>query len=370
MIRVAQVVYEPAHSGQSVHVLALAEHLDRERFELHVCYPAGDAIMRRRLAELEVSGHPWSMQRWSNAGPAWALMRLIRQERVDIAHAHGQFAGLWARPAARCAGACLVYTPHTIRVRQERLRRLYQMAEGALGRLTDRIISVSDADRRQLIVAGWAKPEHIITIPNGVDLGFWHAHRQEQAAARQQLSWDLDAPAVLQIGRLDGQKAPEDLVKAAELVVREQPDVRFYLAGDGPMRPLVEAQVRALGLEESVTPSGPAGATCRPCSRRRISSRSARCGRACPIACSKPARRAGRRSARRSTVRRRSWWMGKPATSCRHRSRPPWRGRSCVCWLTQSRRAEMGAAGRSTDSRTLRRESDGGGKSGRCLHSS
>jgi len=253
MIRVTQVVYEPAHSGQSVHLLALAEYLDRERFDLSVCYPAGDAIMRRRLAELDVKGYPWPMRRWLNPGPAWALRRLVREDDIDIVHVHGQFAGLWARPAARFAGARVIYTPHTIRVRQRRLRRAYQATERFLGRLTHCIVSVSEADRRQLVAAGWATPEHIVTVPNGVDSELWQSRQVRKVDARRQLGWGQDAPIVLQIGRLDAQKAPDDFVRMAAEVLDERSDVRFYLAGDGPLQTQVEDQVRSLGLSESIT---------------------------------------------------------------------------------------------------------------------
>jgi glycosyltransferase involved in cell wall biosynthesis len=123
--------------------------------------------------------------------------------------------------------------------------------------LTARIVSVSEADRRHLIAAGWAKPSRVVAAPNGVDLTFWGSQRLERAAARRQLGWDPDAPAVIQIGRLDAQKAPGDLVQAAARIVREQPSVRVYLAGDGPLRGEIIAQVQALGLHESVILLGP-----------------------------------------------------------------------------------------------------------------
>ena len=253
MIRVAEVVYEPAQSGQSVHVLSLAERLDPARFSVCVCYPAGDHLMRRRLAELDVEGHAWPMRRWFNAGPAWSLYQLVRQERIDIMHVHGQFAGLWAKPAARLAGAQVVYTPQTVRIRQKRLQSIYRVAERALGRFTYRLISVCEADRRQLIEDGWANAERVVTIPNGIDWQWWHARRQERPMARRQVGWEPGRPVVLQIGRLDEQKAPEYLVDAAALVLDAQPDVCFYLAGDGPLREMVEERICHLGLQESVT---------------------------------------------------------------------------------------------------------------------
>jgi glycosyltransferase involved in cell wall biosynthesis len=252
LMRVAHVVYEPAHSGQSVHVLSLAERLDRARVALWVCYPAGDERMRDALARLGVEGRPWPMRRWQNVGPALALSRLVRQEHIQIVHVHGPFAGLWARPAARWAGARVIYTPQTVQIRQRRLAPIYRALERTLGRLTDRVVSVCEADRRRLIEWRWAAPQRIVTIPNGIDTAWWAAQPRQRSEARQRLGWPADAPIVVQIGRLDAQKAPDQLVRAAMLVRKDIPHARFYLAGDGPLRPALEAQIAAIGLADAI----------------------------------------------------------------------------------------------------------------------
>jgi len=267
MIRVAEVVYEPAHSGQAEHVLALVAQLavssqrsavsiqpsaSGGQFDIRVCYPQGDALMAARLAGLGVAGAGWPMRRLWNPGAIWALYRLVRRERIDIVHVHGPFAGLWARPAARLAGARIVYTPQTVELRQKRAEPLYLAAERALGHLTDRLISVCEADRGRLIAGGWARPERVVVIPNGIDTRWWAAQRQEPAAARRQLGWPAEAPAVVQVGRLNAQKAPHDFVAAAAIVHRRLPAARFYLAGDGPLRDRLAEQIAAAGLGDVV----------------------------------------------------------------------------------------------------------------------
>jgi glycosyltransferase involved in cell wall biosynthesis len=57
-----------------------------------------------------------------------------------------------------------------------------------------------------------------------------------------------DHPIVLTVARLDEQKGHRYLLEAAAQV----PRVQFVLAGDGPLRPSLEAQAHALGLEGRV----------------------------------------------------------------------------------------------------------------------
>ena len=53
-------------------------------------------------------------------------------------------------------------------------------------------------------------------------------------------------------GRLEPQKAPQLLVEAFGRAVRVNPNALLIIAGDGELRPVVEAKINALGLEDRV----------------------------------------------------------------------------------------------------------------------
>ena len=57
-----------------------------------------------------------------------------------------------------------------------------------------------------------------------------------------------DGLAIGTITRLHESKGNTYLVDAAARVIRDRPAARFYLAGEGPLRPALEEQARALGL--------------------------------------------------------------------------------------------------------------------------
>lgn len=57
------------------------------------------------------------------------------------------------------------------------------------------------------------------------------------------------------IGRFDWHKAPDKFIEAGRLLWREQPDRRFVMGGDGPLRGVIEARIRALGMERAIFPT-------------------------------------------------------------------------------------------------------------------
>ncbi len=52
------------------------------------------------------------------------------------------------------------------------------------------------------------------------------------------------------VGRLDVQKGYEDLIRAAQVVCRNRPDVSFVIAGDGPLRSHLQNLIDSLGLND------------------------------------------------------------------------------------------------------------------------
>lgn len=61
-----------------------------------------------------------------------------------------------------------------------------------------------------------------------------------------------DRPTFLCVGRLSGEKGHLILLEAFAVVLAKAPQARLVLAGDGPLRDLIEARIDALGIREAV----------------------------------------------------------------------------------------------------------------------
>jgi len=63
--------------------------------------------------------------------------------------------------------------------------------------------------------------------------------------SRRQLKISETSPLVLTVARLSHEKGIEILIHAAAIVHKTCPDVRFVVAGDGPFKGELEAQINA-----------------------------------------------------------------------------------------------------------------------------
>ena len=59
----------------------------------------------------------------------------------------------------------------------------------------------------------------------------------------------MDAPLIGAVARLTHEKGIDRLIRAAPTVVAKCPEVRFVIVGDGPERPLLEAEAGRLGVD-------------------------------------------------------------------------------------------------------------------------
>ncbi|HIC90267.1 MAG TPA: glycosyltransferase family 1 protein [Anaerolineae bacterium] len=252
-VRVVMLVYEPGFSGQSRHVLSLAGGIDRSRYDVTVVYPMHLTRLGQRLASLQVKTMPLPLRKWWNPDGAFHLWQLLRVQRPHLLHVHGQFAGLWGRVVGRLAGVPhVVYTPHTVELRTHWLEPIYLTFERLLARWTNQVIAVCEQQRQTLIRLRIAAPDRTTTVYNGVRLPLddrdeRHTNRN---ALRQSLGLPLDARVVLSVGRLDAQKDPLTLLRAARQVVEAVPSAVFLLAGEGPLQADVLAEQERLGLQE------------------------------------------------------------------------------------------------------------------------
>lgn len=100
-------------------------------------------------------------------------------------------------------------------------------------------------------------PTKFAFVPTFVDDSIFSLSNEPKARLRAQLSarnhgMNERAPWILFVGRLQPQKAPERVIDAFALLLKEFPDAQLILLGEGNLRSAVEQRVRRLGLTECV----------------------------------------------------------------------------------------------------------------------
>ncbi len=178
------------------------------------------------------------------------LAALIRAECPDVINAHNATGGLYAALAAPLAGGPPVFrTEHTIHF-AGRHSRLYPFLEPLATALTRRVVCVCQAVLESHVSRlPWAA-RRFVTVANGISPA---PHTRPREDVRREFGIGPDEPLVLSVGSLTPQKAQDVLLEGFARAHGRVPAARLAIAGEGPLRAMLETRIAALGIASGVT---------------------------------------------------------------------------------------------------------------------
>ncbi len=241
---VVLVITRGERGGAQVHVHDLVTGLS-ENVDYHVVLgedgflgPALRAagVTVTLLPALQRSIHPRTDRR-----ALLGLSRLLRELKPDLVHTHSTKAGLLGRLAAWRCGVPVVHTAHAWSFSDGLSWKRKSWAipvEALAGRITDRFITVSEADREvgtRWRVARWSQ---VRVVHNGVP------------DVVPRASPGVGGPPVIAL--VARMAPPKDHALMLSALAAVQAPFLLRLIGDGPDRSALEAQARELGIADHI----------------------------------------------------------------------------------------------------------------------
>ncbi|MEU1735391.1 D-inositol-3-phosphate glycosyltransferase [Streptosporangium sp. NPDC020145] len=187
--------------------------------------------------------------------------------RYDVIHSHYWLSGQVGWLAKERWGVPLVHTMHTMaKVKNLLLAdddnpepQIRVAGEQQVVDIADRLVANTPTEARELVELYGAAPGRVEVVSPGVNLTVFQP--ASQSAARHRLGLPDDAHVLLFVGRVQPLKAPDVLLRAAALMLAEDPALRSRLvvacvggpSGNGLARPSYLTEVAAsLGISDVV----------------------------------------------------------------------------------------------------------------------
>jgi glycosyltransferase involved in cell wall biosynthesis len=188
--------------------------------------------------------------------------RLLPAIKLDVIHTHHPFLlGQTAAAKANELNLPLVFTFHT----QYREYTHYvpfsaDAVQNFLKNAVDRWLQdfmrrcqhiiIPSESMREILVNEYGLKDRFTVIPTGIDLDAYRDASGEKIRRRKH--WDKDM-VMISVGRMAPEKNWPILIQAAALVLKEHPQFRLVLIGDGPERKNLEDLAKELGIRKRVT---------------------------------------------------------------------------------------------------------------------
>ena len=265
-VKVVRIVTRLNIGGVTHHVANLMRGLDRTKYEQQlVCglEGVGEGSMRGHIQVQGVSpilipqlvGNPWL-----NVSDALAfahILRLLRREQPTILHTHTSKAGLLGRIAAHITGVpIVVHTFHGLVLKGHYgplKTNVARAVERWLARLSDRLIAVSDENKKDLLAYRIASTHKIDVIPLGLELDNFIDSKKRRGVLHRELGLNSAIGLIGIVGRIAPIKNHRLFFDAMTRVLVQHTKAHVVVAGDGDLRPQMENYVREIGIGNRVS---------------------------------------------------------------------------------------------------------------------
>jgi glycosyltransferase involved in cell wall biosynthesis len=248
----ALLLHQPVEGGVARHASDLFAGLRRYGYSAVLCGPQPPVTLQGSLEsdEFKQLGMYRAIAPKQDAETIRSFVRIVRDVRPDVIHAHSSKAGAVARAARiACPGIPVVYTPHGYAMAgffRRGERWLYREAERALGFMTTRVLAVCEAEAT---LARTITPRRRVTVVhNGVETADASGGERDPRV----VSLAARGPVVSTVCGLRPGKGIETLIDAWPAVRSKVPGAQLVVVGDGVLRGELERRAAGLGAEDSV----------------------------------------------------------------------------------------------------------------------
>jgi len=184
------------------------------------------------------------------------MWRLFRRERPHVVHTHSSKAGILGRWAAKLAGVPFIF--HSVHgfgfndFQRPAVRNLYIWLERVTARITTKLVVVSYANADRGEKNGVFERGDWILCRDAISVEQFMRPGPKRTKLRE---WGVPEDRVVagMVACFKQQKSPVDFVDVAARVLEQRKDIHFVMAGDGELRPDVEARIRERNIASHIT---------------------------------------------------------------------------------------------------------------------
>lgn len=182
-----------------------------------------------------------------------AAATLVRRHRINVVCIGELVAGSWLGIALRKAlGTRLMIYVHGEEITTATGGRLHGNKRRDYLHAADKVIAVSSFTCDALTQQMGLRAEQVSLVQNGVDTDrFTPGERDPELIRRHGL--ESAGKIVLTLGRLVARKGADMAIRAMAKVIRQRPDVRYLIVGEGELRPELERLIAEENLVDKIT---------------------------------------------------------------------------------------------------------------------
>ncbi|MFH1282276.1 MAG: glycosyltransferase [bacterium] len=252
-IKILHITGSSEWAGGEVYLKYIIQKLNKNLFELDVVCPYYGELIEK-LKEFGQHSTIVDMTKLFSVRSVIKLANYIKKNNIDIVQSHGARSNFYARLTKLfLVKSKIISTVHNSLYDypvSKIKKRVYLAADKISYYLADGIITVSKSLAEDLIDKSGYSPYKVKNIYNGVDLSKFNPSLYENNKIRNEFGLGNE-PLIGLIGRMTPQKGHLYFLDAFAEVIKDFPDAKTLIVGDGEEKEKIIEKINELNLENN-----------------------------------------------------------------------------------------------------------------------
>lgn len=243
-----EVIHGPGHF-----YLNMIPEFDKNRFNIVFCVLRGKPHLSDPLIKKGFTVYNLNRGK-TNFITILDLLKIVKKEDIDILHLHGYGSANFGRIVS-----IFTKVPNIVHAYDEDINYpfIQSVSDYLLRNVTTKAIAVSKAVKNSCIIKRNIPEDKIFILHTGISSSkFEDIPEDEYQHVKSSYKIGQNTKVVGTLARLREEKGIKYFIDAAPMVLKEYPDVVFFIAGDGPQFDELKGLVKELGVENNVIMAG------------------------------------------------------------------------------------------------------------------
>lgn len=228
-IKIMHLIPHLGLAGMETVVYNLVKNLDRNEFTTIICCLDESGTLGEELKDLGFKLHVTNRKSGIDYSLPFKIARLIKQEEVDIVHAHNSTAWFYGVLAVKLAGGCkIAVTRHGY---EKEINKKDVIINRILSVFTDRIIMVSEDLRKYLIQIEKINPRKVNKVLNGIDITKFGSININKDNIKENFSLARNDKVIGIFARLSAIKNHMYLIESMPKIIEKIKNVKLLIIG-------------------------------------------------------------------------------------------------------------------------------------------
>ena len=247
-LKIIRIITWLPYGGIEKKIVDVLSRLDRKRFTpLVCCLRSKKGVYEEELERQGIKVYKLNFKSRLDPIELFKLVNLLKRENVKVIHSHMYRANIPSIVAGKLANVPVII-PQVHNIEDWKSKREF-ILERFFYPLSSKIVTVSEAVKSFEVKNTGLASNKFVTVYNGVDLGKYSFPDSEKQKLKNELG--IKGKIVGMVARLYPQKGHIYLLMAAKEILKDTPDVKFLIIGDGPLRSCLEQKAKEFDIHKN-----------------------------------------------------------------------------------------------------------------------